>query len=72
MDEITQLACPDCQTVCNVKFCLLCSPNRIVLVTVCGKCKDQRSIKLYAAINPGRWLEAATRGLTVIKYGVLP
>lgn len=72
MDNLVQLACPDCDTVCDVKFCLLCSPNRIVLITVCGRCRDKRSVKMYAALNPTRWLEAATRGLTVVKYGVQP
>lgn len=68
MDTLIFLACSDCSTPCEVKFCLLTSGNRVVYLTTCTRCNDHVSVRCFKVIDHIDWLEAAVHNLPVIAY----
>lgn len=68
MDSTICILCPDCETVCPVRFALLCSNGCVVYLTSCPKCKDGRSIRVYKSLPTATFVAAERDGLPVVRY----
>lgn len=67
-DTLSCIQCPDCSSVIPIKFSLLVDNGQMVHLSICARCHDMKTIRIFKMLDQKTYIEAYNRRLPIISY----
>lgn len=66
--ELMYVKCPDCGTICQIRYTLLMAVDKIVNITACRTCDDKKTIRFSKDVDHDVFIAASVQGLPIISF----